>query len=55
MPGKDLLLESMLHEIHVIKFLVAYRMQLFMYLKGMGRTDLGTPQCWLGADPDEKA
>ena len=36
-----------------IKFLVAYRMQLFLYLKGMGRTDLQTAQCWLGMDPEE--
>ena len=36
-----------------IKFLVAYRMQLFLYLKAMGRTDLGTAQCWLGTDPEQ--
>ena len=38
-----------------LKFLVAYRMQLFLYLKSMGRTDLGTAQCWLGTDPDNDA
>ncbi|MCZ6788159.1 MAG: hypothetical protein O7E54_13440 [Planctomycetota bacterium] len=38
-----------------IKFLVAYRMQLFLYLKAIGRTDLGTAQCWLGREKDDDA
>jgi hypothetical protein len=33
------------------KPLVAYRMQLFLYLKASGRTELGPAQCWLGVDP----
>lgn len=34
-----------------IKFLTAYRMQLFLYLKQMGVEGLGTVQVWGGSDP----
>ena len=36
-----------------LKFMVAYRMQLFLYLKGMGRTELSTVELWLGKDPEQ--
>jgi hypothetical protein len=35
----------------VLKPLVAYRMQLFLYVKASGRHDLGPAQCWVGVDP----
>ena len=34
-----------------VKFLAAYRMQLFLYLKQMGLSELGTRQNWAGRDP----
>jgi hypothetical protein len=30
--------------------LVAYRMQLFLYAKGAGNTEIGTANCWAGMD-----
>jgi hypothetical protein len=33
-----------------LKFMTAYRMQLFVYAKASGLTDLNTGNCWLGAD-----
>ncbi|MFB3787953.1 MAG: hypothetical protein ACE15F_16460 [bacterium] len=33
-----------------LKFLTAYRMQMFLYLKGAGVTDINTANCWLGMD-----
>ena len=34
-----------------LKFLAAYRMQLFLYLKsGCGLSDLSTYNCWMGID-----
>lgn len=35
----------------VLKALVAYRMQLFLYVKASGRHDIGPAQCWVGVDP----
>ncbi len=35
----------------VLKCFTAYRMQLFLYLKSCGLTDLGPAQCWVGVDP----
>ncbi len=32
-----------------LRFLTAYRMQLFLYAKQAGRKDLGTVDCWFGA------
>jgi len=37
-----------------IKFLTAYRMQLFLYLKGMGVPELSTLQAWLAVDTMEE-
>lgn len=34
-----------------LKFLTAYRMQLFLYAKQLGRDELGTAQAWAGRDP----
>jgi hypothetical protein len=34
----------------VLKTLVAYRMQLFLYAKGMGNHALGPSNCWVGVD-----
>ena len=38
----------------VLKFLTAYRMQLFLYAKQSGCTGLKTINCWLGADTREE-
>ena len=35
----------------VLKFLTAYRMQLFLYLKQCGRPELKTTNLWRGEDP----
>jgi hypothetical protein len=35
---------------HPLKWLTAYRMQLFLYLKGAGVQDVGTPDIWHGKD-----
>lgn len=39
-----------------LKFIVAYRMQLFLYLKSAGASNLDTYNCWGGIDkpPQEK-
>jgi len=34
-----------------LKFLTAYRMQLFLYAKQLGLHELGTAQAWAGRDP----
>ena len=39
----------------VLKPLVAYRMQLFLYLKQAGLSELGPAQCWVGVDPPPAA
>jgi len=33
-----------------LQFLAAYKMQLFLYLKSCGMTELNTFNCWLGMD-----
>ncbi len=33
-----------------LKFLTAYRMQLFLHAKAAGAGELATPNCWLGRD-----
>lgn len=38
-----------------LKFLVGYRMQLFLYLKACGLQELSTSNCWGGMDPKPKA
>ena len=42
-----------LHELilqSTVKYLTAYRMQLFLYLKMAGNTELNTYNCWLGQE-----
>lgn len=34
-----------------LKYLTAYRMQLFLYAKQLGGQELGTAQAWAGRDP----
>lgn len=34
-----------------LKYLTAYRMQLFLYAKQLSREELGTAQAWAGRDP----
>jgi len=36
-----------------LKYLTAYRMQLFLYLK-LGQPELNTYNCWMGIDPPPK-
>ncbi len=36
-----------------LKFLTAYRMQLFLYAKMAGNTDLNTFDCWVGNAPSQ--
>ena len=38
-----------------LRFLVAYRMQLFLYAKQSGASELSTHNAWLGMDAPEKA
>ncbi|MCB9894698.1 MAG: hypothetical protein H6839_09625 [Planctomycetes bacterium] len=38
-----------------VKFLAAYRMQLFLYLKLLGKCELGTAECWAGREPAKQA
>ena len=38
-----------------LRFLTAYRMQLFLYLKSCGRTEMTTFNCWGGQDAPPKA
>ena len=33
-----------------VKFIAAYKLQLFLYMKSMGMSDLTTPNCWGGMD-----
>jgi hypothetical protein len=33
-----------------LKTLVAYRMQLFLYLKSCGVSEIGPANCWAGVD-----
>ena len=37
-----------------LNFLVAYKMQLFLYIKACGRADIGTANCWAGRDATPK-
>ena len=37
-----------------LKFIAAYRMQFFLYLKSVGRTELNTLSCWFGIDKEMK-
>lgn len=47
--GEEGMLGSVLVNI-VLRFLTAYRMQLFLYAKASGHPELSTHNCWLGAD-----
>lgn len=38
-----------------VKWLTAYKMQLFLYLKQNGHAELSTPNLWRGTDPKPKA
>jgi hypothetical protein len=48
--GDEVTLGEMFMEISV-KFLAAYRMQFFLYLKQMGVEGLGTSHVWAGREP----
>lgn len=37
-----------------LKFMAAYRLQLFLHLKAAGLTELGTANCWMGVDMPSK-
>jgi len=37
-----------------LKYLTAYRMQLFLYLKQLGLSELNTVNCWIGMDKPMK-
>ena len=52
--GQKLPLGQALIEI-LVKFLTAYRMQLFLYAKAAGNDELWTPNCWVGMDRDKNA
>ena len=39
------------HVLSILKFVTAYKMQLFLYLKASGKTDLNTSNLWRGVDP----
>lgn len=47
--GEELPLGRALLEISV-KWMTAYRMQLFLYLKAAGNEEIWTPDCWAGID-----
>ena len=36
-----------------VKWMTAYRMQLFLYAKAAGNSDIWTPNCWAGVDWDK--
>ncbi len=38
-----------------LRFLCAYRMQLFLYIKQSGKSELSTHNAWLGMDAPEKS
>ncbi|MCZ7643703.1 MAG: hypothetical protein M5U26_00220 [Planctomycetota bacterium] len=37
-----------------LKFLTAYKMQFFLYIKANGVSNIGTSNCWMGRDPAPK-
>lgn len=37
-----------------LKFMSCYRMQLFLYLKSVGFSELNYSNCWMGSDPAPK-
>jgi hypothetical protein len=44
-----------LHFLSVLKWAVGYKMQLFLYLKATGHSELSTMNLWRGTDPEPKA
>ena len=38
-----------------LKWMTAYRMQLFLYCKQAGNEDIWTPNCWAGVDMERPA
>ncbi len=44
-----------LHCMMALKFAVAYKMQLFLFMKAAGHTELSTMNAWAGADAPVKA
>jgi hypothetical protein len=42
------------HLLSILKWTVAYKMQLFLYLKANGKDELGTMNLWQGTDPAPK-
>ena len=44
-----------LHCMMALKFAVAYKMQLFLFMKAAGHTELSTMNAWAGADAPTKA
>ncbi|HYG74629.1 MAG TPA: hypothetical protein VEK08_06465 [Planctomycetota bacterium] len=51
--GTTVKLGTALLDFH-IKFLAGYKMQLFLYLKSCGLSELSTSNCWRGMDPVKK-
>lgn len=43
-----------MHMVGVMKWAVAYKMQLFLYIKACGNHDIGTSNLWAGVDPAPK-
>ena len=42
------------HMLGVMKWVVAYKMQLFLYIKACGNHDINTSNLWRGVDPAPK-
>jgi hypothetical protein len=40
--------------LNVMKWAVAYKMQLFLYIKANGNHDINTSNLWRGVDPAPK-
>lgn len=43
-----------MHMLGVMKWAVAYKMQLFLYIKACGNHDISTMNLWVGVDPSPK-
>ena len=44
-----------MHLMNIMKWGVAYKMQLFLYIKACGNHDINTSNLWRGVDPAPKA
>ncbi len=51
--GQDMTLEAALFQAP-LRWIAGYRMQLFLYAKEAGNTDIGTANCWLGLDAEKR-